>query len=120
MSSTFVQTGPRLAGGYTVYLYVIAVMALMMVFSHQMILTIIREEGENVVVLTSIFRCLQAIELIIFLCALAVAILRSRNSPLAGPTTAAVSILLVMWAPLGTIAFIWWVGWVRRRERAAG
>lgn len=118
MSSPFVQDRPRLSAGYTVYLYVIAVLALMMVFSHQMILTIVREDVQDAAV-TAVLRFLQAFELIIFASALAVAILRSRNSPLAGPTTAAVSILLVIWVPFGTIAFIWWVGWVRRRERAA-
>jgi hypothetical protein len=119
MSSTFVETGRRPSRGYTVYLFVIAVLAMVMAFSHQMLLTVIREEADDVI-LTSVFRFLQAFELIIFASALAVAVLRSRNSPLAGPTTAAVSILLVVWCPLGTIAFIWWVGWVRRRERAAG
>ncbi len=53
---------------------------------------------------------------IVCIVALAVAILRSKGSPLARPTTAAVSILLALWLPLGTAMFIWWVAFVRRQE----
>jgi hypothetical protein len=60
---------------------------------------------------------LQAIELVICVFALTVAVLRTKRSDLARPTTAAVSILLIIWAPFGTAAFIWWVGWVRKREK---
>jgi hypothetical protein len=60
---------------------------------------------------------LQAIELVLGVFALTVAVLRTKRSELARPTTAAVSILLIIWAPFGTAAFIWWIGWVRRRER---
>ena len=113
------QTDRRFVKAYTVYLFVLAVLALMMVFSHQMLLEIMVANGDNVVI-RAVFRYLQAIEAVVFLSALAVAMLRTRGSDLAAPTTAALSIFLVMWFPLGTAAFIWWVGWVRRSEREKG
>jgi peptidoglycan biosynthesis protein MviN/MurJ (putative lipid II flippase) len=102
-----------------VYLYVVGGFALMTVFSHQMLLMISREDEANDFVV-AFFRCLQAIELVVFLFAVTVAILRSKNSELARPATAAVSILLAIWPPFGTAAFVWWVGWVRRRESKPG
>ena len=110
------QNSPRFVFAYTVCLYVIGVLSLMMIFSHQMLLTIM-QESDGDVLLTAVLRFLQIIEAIIFSSALVVAILRSKNSPLAKPTTAALSILLVLWVPFGTIAFIWWLGWIRLRER---
>lgn len=110
------QPRPALVFAYTVYLYFVAGLALLTVFAHQMLLVSSREDGANGF-LTGLFRFLQATELAFFLFALTVAVLRSKESVLARPTTAAVSILLVTWFPFGTAAFIWWVGWVRRRER---
>ena len=110
------RENPPLDSAYTVYLYVVGGLALMMVFSHQMLLVITTAEEPNTF-LRGVLRSLQAIELVVFFFAITVAVLRSKKSDLARPTTAAVSILLAMWVPFGTAAFIWWVGWVRRRER---
>ena len=63
---------------YTVCLYIVAVVALMCVAAHQMLLVMVQEE-EPSAVMTALFRFLQSIELIIFLSALAVAILRSKG-----------------------------------------
>jgi hypothetical protein len=87
-----------------------------MIASHQMLLALGREEETDGVV-TAVLRFVQITELLICIFALAVAVLRTRKSALAGPTTAAVSILLAIWVPLGTAAFIWWIGWVRHREK---
>jgi hypothetical protein len=48
---------------------------------------------------------------------LVVALLRSRGSPLARPTTAAISIVLAISFPFGTAAFFWWLLSVRQQER---
>jgi hypothetical protein len=47
---------------------------------------------------------------------LLVAALRARGSAVAAPLTAAISILLSLWIPLGTAAFIWWLMRVRQEE----
>ena len=96
---------PSYVPAYTVCLFVVSVLAAMTLFSHQMMMEIFRQKNGNEI-LTAVFRFLQA-----------VGVLRSRKSPLARPTTAAVSILLAVWFPFGTAIFIWWVAWVRRRER---
>ena len=101
---------------YTVCLFVVSALSAMMVFAHQMFIEMIRQEDEGEIPI-ALFRFLQAVDVILCLATLAVGVLRSRQSPLAGPTTAAVSILLVMWLPFGTAMFIWWVVWVRRQER---
>jgi len=88
----------------------------MCVAGHQMLIVMTVQEEPNAVTV-ALLRFLQGVELILFAATLWVAILRSRQSPLAGATTAAVSILLIFWVPFGTAMFIWWVGWVRRRER---
>lgn len=107
---------PRYVSAYTVCLYVIGGLALMMVFSHQLVVEFLEEEEEDHVLMV-VLRFVQAIEVIVFVYAVTVATLRAKNSPLAAPTTTALSILLVFWPPWGTAVFIWWVGWVRRRER---
>lgn len=50
---------------------------------------------------------------------LLVAALRARGLPVAAPATAAISILLTLWIPLGTAAFVWWLVRVRKDEAAA-
>ncbi len=50
---------------------------------------------------------------------LLVAALRARGSAVAAPATAAISILLSLWIPLGTAAFIWWLVRVRQQEADA-
>ena len=50
---------------------------------------------------------------------LIVAALRARGSAVAAPATAAISILLSLWIPLGTAAFIWWLVRVRQEEADA-
>lgn len=109
-------SSPGYVVAYTVCLFVVSGLAAMMVFAHQMLIVLLRQDNESET-LTAIFRFLQAVEAILCLATLAVGVLRSRKSPLAGPTTVAVSILLAMWVPFGTAMFIWWVAWVRRRER---
>ena len=97
---------------YTVILFVLAGLSLIAAFNHELLIRITANE-----VVTPILRFVQAIEAIIFVFALIVAVLRTYRSPLALPTTAAVSILLALWMPFGTAAFIYWVGWVRKYER---
>jgi len=97
---------------YTVVLFVVAGFSLIAAFNHEFL---IRRMANDVV--TPILRLVQTIEAILFVLALIVGVLRTYRSPLAPPTTAAVSILLALWVPFGTAAFIYWVGWVRKHER---
>ncbi len=89
----------------------------MMLASHTfVIIPLMQDEGSDAIVL-HFLRSLQAYEAILFAFCILVGVLRVYRSPLAGPTTAALSILLILWAPIGTAAFVYWIGWVRRRER---
>ncbi len=106
----------RYSFAYTVGLYVVSAVAAMTIASHQMLIVMMQESEADKIVI-SILRFLQAVELIISAFAMAVAILRTRNAQSARTTTAAVSILLAFWPPFGTAVFIWWVVWIRPRER---
>jgi hypothetical protein len=109
------RTGP-LRYSYTVILFVLAGLALIAIANHEFL---IRTAANKVELVIAVMRCVQVLEAIIFLFAVTVGILRTYRSPLAWPTTAAVSILLAVWVPFGTAAFIYWVGWVRKPERAS-
>ena len=45
------------------------------------------------------------------------AILRFRRSPYAPFATGAISVAFLIWVPFGTAAFIYWIGWIRKKER---
>jgi hypothetical protein len=107
---------PRYRYAYTVCLFIIAGLAAMMVFSHQMMIGMFRQDPAADI-LIPVLRFVQSVEVILCLACLAVAVLRSKNSPLARPMTAAVSIFLAIWLPFGTAMFIWWLARVRRQER---
>ncbi len=110
------RSRPACVVAYTVCLFIVSALAAMTVFAHQMFIEMFRQEDESEIPI-AIFHFLQAVEVILCIATLAVGVLRSRMSPLAGPTTVAVSILLAIWVPFGTAMFIWWVVWVRRQER---
>lgn len=42
--------------------------------------------------------------------------LRARRSPYALAATGVISAALLCWIPFGTAAFIYWIGWVRKKE----
>lgn len=106
----------KLVQAYTVCLYVVGVVALIMVPTHQMTIAMLEDDAAGNIT-ASTLRILQILELILSLGCLSTAILRSRNSKHAPALTAAVSILLAAWLPFGTIVFIWWMWRVRHRER---
>jgi hypothetical protein len=45
------------------------------------------------------------------------AILRFRKSTYALFATEAISIILLIWFPFGTASFIYWIGWIRKKEK---
>jgi len=45
------------------------------------------------------------------------AILRFRRSPYALLATRAISVVLIFWLPFGTAASIYWIGWIRKKEK---
>lgn len=45
------------------------------------------------------------------------AIFRFRRSPYALFATKAISIAILCWFPFGTAAFIYWMGWIRKKEK---
>jgi hypothetical protein len=96
--------------GYTVLLFVygfVLVMAAVMMHS------VAAREGEDAWAM----RLAGNIEAILAVGCLSVAVLRSRGSPLARPTTAAISMVLAISFPFGTAAFFWWLLDVRKQER---
>jgi hypothetical protein len=103
---------------YTVVLFAVAGLALMTAFSSTMIMDVAAVDTDAAVV-TAVLKFTRAVELVLFTFALAVGVLRTYGSRLAIPTTPAVSILLIFLFPIGTLAFIYWLGWVRKRENPA-
>lgn len=100
---------------YTVALFIISFLAAAMIFSHEMIIELSRQEADSEVVI-AVLRFVQAFEALLALAAVTVAILRCRRSRLAHPTTSAISMVLTIWFPIGTAVFIWWLVSIRQRE----
>ena len=103
---------------YTVVLFVVAGLALMSAFGSTMIMGVAAADADAATVI-AVLKCTRAVELVLFTFALAVGVLRTYGSRLAIPTTPAVSILLIFLFPVGTLAFVYWLGWVRKREKPA-
>ncbi|HRX86008.1 MAG TPA: hypothetical protein P5572_13395 [Phycisphaerae bacterium] len=103
--------------GFTIALFVIAGLAAMMAYSHQMIIGLTAgDEGADAIRI--VLRFLQAIEVIYAAAGIAVGCLRAYRAPLARPLTAALSILLIVWVPFGTALFVWWLLRVRAHDRS--
>ena len=109
---------PRFEHLYTVVLFVVAGFAAMSAFSNGMIMDAISPDVDAAKVI-AVLKFTRAVELVLFTFALAVGVLRTYRLRLAIPTTPAVSILLIFLFPVGTLAFIYWLGWVRKRENPA-
>lgn len=107
---------PELVYAYTVVIFIMAGLAMLMIASHEMLANLMMQDEKNAPAVW-IMRFLQSIELIYSILGIVVGVLRVRQSPLALPTTAALSILLIGWPPFGTAAFCYWFFSVRRRER---
>ena len=118
MNSNVSSPVPRFSFAYTVYLMVISGFSLLGIASMEMVLATTQAKPSGGLS-PEYIRAVQGIQGILFLITLVVAILRVRRSELARAATAAVSILLILWFPFGTAAFIWWVGWVRPTERSS-
>ncbi len=119
MTQPLIADPPKRSMAYTVYLFVLSGLAVMSVFSHEMFIAMVAKDDSDGVI-TALFRCIQATELICAALGITAGCLRVYGSRLATPATAAVSILLIVWFPLGTAAFIWWVARVRKQERGVG
>jgi hypothetical protein len=104
---------PRFFYSYTVLLFVSAGVALLLVYADQ---TLVSRQADDPQFVT-VMRFVQAIEVIFCTLALTVGILRMLGHRVAIPTTPAVSVLLIFWFPVGTAAFVYWVGWVRKWEQ---
>lgn len=105
----------RYHSAYTTALFVAAGLATMMIFVHRMFAAQTAGEPAGPAI-HAVMGFLQAFEAIIAAGALLVGYLRVYRVPVAGPATAALSILLVAWLPIGTALFVWWLIGVRRQE----
>lgn len=109
---------PPQVKAYTILLFILGGLALLVLASHTfLIIPIMQEEAEPDPIVLSVFRFLQVVEVFLSVSCIAVGILRVFGFRLARPATAAISILLFFWLPFGTAAFLYWVFWVRKRER---
>ena len=118
MATTTSLDRPALVSSYTVCLLVVGVLALIIGFSHQMFVTLMPQQG-NAQIVIAVLRLCQAIEIIVFVTATTAGVLRAKATELALPTTAAASILLAFWPPIGTAVFVWWMLSIRKKERTA-
>jgi hypothetical protein len=112
------QAPTHLERPYTVVLFALGAVALFNVFSLQFSADIASGNTE----LTSsqfqaLIRFAQATALFLAAAYFAVGILRVRSSSLAPSATALLSVVSLLVFPFGTAAFVYWVGWVRKRER---
>ncbi len=110
------QDRPNLVKAYTVILFTLSGLGLLMVISHVFLIRLMESEGADQLAILVLQFC-QWIEAVYFVFGIVVGLLRVYHSPLARPLTMALSILLIIWPPFGTAAFVYWLGWVRRRER---
>jgi hypothetical protein len=99
------------------YTAVIIIMGVLYFFSSLLPVFILLSRVYDSVIFTALF-----IFLIFFYGFFAIgcwitAILRARRSPYALAATRAASVLFLPWIPFGTAAFVYWFGWVRKRER---
>jgi hypothetical protein len=117
MSSLPENNPPRYVASYTTALFLVGLLALAMIFSHQMLIRILQPRHHREVVIIAL-RFVQAIEMIVCICAFLLAYLRAKRSPIAATLTPAASIFLALWLPIGTIVFLWWLLSIRPRERA--
>lgn len=109
---------PQFVMAYTVVLFLVGGFALMSLASHTFFLIpLMKEDPDHEPIVIYVMHFVQAVEAILVVLCFAVGVLRAYRSRIAAPTTAALSILLIFWLPFGTAAFIYWVGWVRRREK---
>jgi len=100
-------------GAYTVILFLIAGLMIFSILTHEMVIATARSLDA-----VAVFRMIQSIQAVYAIFAFSVGVLRALRSPLALPTTAAISILLAPLIPFGTAAFVYWMVSVRQRERA--
>jgi len=99
------------------YTAVIIIMGVLYFFSGLLLVFVLLSRVYDFGILTALF-----IFLIFFYGFFAIgcwitAILRARRSPYALATTGAASVLFLPWIPFGTAAFVYWFGWVRKKER---
>ena len=112
------QAPTHLERPYTVVLFALGAVALLNMFSLQLSVDITSGDPE----ITSsqfqaVIRYVQATFGFLAAAYCVVGILRVRCSTFAPSATALMSIVSVLLFPFGTAAFVYWIGWVRKREQ---
>jgi cytochrome bd-type quinol oxidase subunit 2 len=110
MRTPFVQS-------YTVIFFALGAVALVNVFTLQLSLDLYPGDAEAASSqFRAVIRYVQATALIWAVAYCVVGILRVRGLVLARTATALLSVVSLFLFPFGTAAFIYWLGWVRKRE----
>lgn len=99
---------------YTIVLILMGVLTLVPVITQVLVMTQTPHDSN---ILIPLFIFMISFNAIITAVCWTAVFLRARRSPYALAATGAVSIMLLFWFPFGTAAFIYWVGWVRKKER---
>jgi len=105
---------------YTVILFALGAMALLNVFSLQLTVDIAPRDTElTASQFRAVLRYVQVTAGFLAVAYCVVGILRVRSSTFAPPATALMSIVSLLLFPFGTATFVYWVGWVRKREQTS-
>lgn len=119
MSSSITADGPRtqILARYTNVLF--ALFAYMLAIAAIETVVMPRIEAAGNPGLAAFIRADQRGSLLLAPLTLFVAAARLRRWNASGWMTWALSLLLMLYAPVGTAVFVYWVGWVRPQETAA-
>jgi len=113
------QAPAHLERPYTVVLFALGAVVLFNVFSLQFSAEFASFETElESSQFQAVIRFVQATCLFLAAAYFAVGILRVRGSSFAPSATVLLSVVSLLSFPFGTAAFVYWVGWVRKRERS--
>jgi len=101
-----------LVRAYTILLLILGSLALLFLAGKIMVIKRGIEPGSSV----SMNVFLVSFYILITVGSWIVVFLRARRSSYALAATGLISVTILSWIPLGTAAFIYWIGWVRKRE----
>jgi MFS family permease len=99
---------------YTIIIIIIGVLSLIAGFLEAFVMLSTTEDSK---VLSAVYIFSISIYVFFAIWCWITAILRVRRSPYALATTGAISPIFLFGFPFGTAAFIYWIGWVRKKER---
>ncbi len=103
-----------MVGAYTT---IIIIMGALFLFSSLFMVFAMLSTSYNSDILTALFMFVMFCDVFFAIGCWITAILRARRSQYALAATRTASVLFLAWIPFGTAAFVYWFGWVRKKER---